>query len=57
MKLFVKHMIGPRCIIKEDGQKIYDEIHGPLKEGETVTLDFGGFSFFQLRYRSVAEGH
>jgi hypothetical protein len=56
MKLFVKHMIGPRCIIKEDGQKIYDEIHGPLKEGETVTLDFGGVNQFASPFFNFAIG-
>ncbi len=46
MKLSIKDKIGPRCIIKEDGQKIYVEIHGPLKQGETVTLDFNGVTQF-----------
>ena len=36
MRLSIKDQIGPRCIIKEDGQKIYDAIHGALQNGETV---------------------
>ncbi|MBW1741749.1 MAG: hypothetical protein JRJ42_11600 [Deltaproteobacteria bacterium] len=32
MKIIIKDEIGPRCIIKEDGQKIYERIHTPLKE-------------------------
>jgi len=39
-------MIGPRCIIKEDGQKIFDEIFEPMKRGEIVILDFDGVSQF-----------
>lgn len=56
MKLFIKDRIGPRCIIKEDGQKIYDEIHGPLKNGETVTLDFEGVNQFASPFFNFAIG-
>jgi len=42
MNLSVKEKIGQRCIIKENGQKLYDTIYGPLKRGENVTLDFHG---------------
>ena len=56
MKLTIKDKIGPRCIIKEDGQKIYDEIHGPLKNGETVTLDFNGVSQFASPFFNFAIG-
>lgn len=56
MKLFIKDKIGPRCIIKEDGQKVYDEIHGPLKNGESVTLDFGGVSQFASPFFNFAIG-
>ncbi len=32
MKITVKDMIGPRCIIQEDGQRIYEAIHAvPIK--------------------------
>ncbi len=56
MKLTIKDKIGPRCIIKEDGQKIYDEIHGHLKNGETVTLDFNGVSQFASPFFNFAIG-
>jgi len=56
MKLSIKDKIGLRCIIKEDGQKIYDEIHGPLKNGETVTLDFSGVSQFASPFFNFAIG-
>ena len=48
MKLSIKDQIGPRCIIKEDGQNIYDAIHRALQNGETVTFDFEGMSQFVL---------
>ena len=47
MKLFIRERIGPRCIIKEDGQKIYDTIYGPLRSGELITLDFEGVKDFE----------
>ena len=56
MKLSVKDKIGPRCIIKEDGQKVYDEIHESLKRGETVTLDFGGVNQFASPFFNFAIG-
>ena len=34
MKLSIKEWVGPRCIINEDGQKIYEVIHGLLKRGD-----------------------
>ena len=56
MKLSIKDKIGPRCIIKEDGQKVFDEIFGPLKNGETVTLDFTGVSQFASPFFNFAIG-
>ncbi len=56
MKIVIKDEIGPRCIIKEDGQKIYDRIHEPLKAGETVTLDFGGVAQFASPFFNFAIG-
>lgn len=56
MKLTIKDKIGPRCIIKEDGQKIYNEIHGLLKNGETVTLDFNEVSQFASPFFNFAIG-
>jgi hypothetical protein len=56
MKLSIKDKIGPRCIIKEDGQKIYNEIHGSLKNGEPVTLDFNGVSQFASPFFNFAIG-
>jgi hypothetical protein len=56
MKISIKDKIGPRCIIKEDGQKVYDEIHGPLKNSKTVTLDFNGVTQFASPFFNFAIG-
>lgn len=56
MKLFIKNQVGPRCIIKEDGQKVYDAIHEALRNGETVTLDFAGVSQFASPFFNFAIG-
>jgi len=56
MKLSIRDKIGPRCIIKEDGQNIYDQIHGSLKNGETVTLDFEGVNQFASPFFNFAIG-
>jgi hypothetical protein len=56
MILSIKNQIGPRCIIMEDGQRIYEIIHGPLKKGETVTLDFEGVRQFASPFFNFAIG-
>lgn len=56
MKISIKEKIGPRCIIKEDGQKIYDAIHEVLQKGETVTLDFKDVSQFASPFFNFAIG-
>ena len=56
MKIMVKEMIGPRCIIKEDGQKVFDHIHGPLKARKTMTLDFDGVTQFASPFFNFAVG-
>ena len=56
MRVNIKDKIGPRCIIKEDGQKIYDDIRQPLINGETVALDFAGVSQFASPFFNFAVG-
>ena len=56
MRLSIENEIGIRCIIKEDGQKIYEAIHEPLKRGETVTLDFNGVTQFASPFFNFAVG-
>lgn len=56
MKLSIKEKIGPRCIIMEDGQKIFHEVFEPMKRGESVTLDFEGVSQFASPFFNFAIG-
>lgn len=56
MKLAIKDMIGSRCIIKEDGQKVFDAIHDLLKNGEKITLDFDGVTQFASPFFNFAIG-
>ncbi|MBF0497610.1 MAG: STAS-like domain-containing protein [Deltaproteobacteria bacterium] len=56
MRLSIKDKIGQRCIIKDDGQKIYDAIIESLKQGETVTLDFDGVTQFASPFFNYAIG-
>ena len=56
MKILVKDQIGPRCIIKEDGQKIFDAIHEALKKGESIILDFNDVTQFASTFFNFAIG-
>ena len=56
MEIIIKDVIGPRCIIKEDGQKIYEKIHERLTKAETVTLDFDGVAQFASPFFNFAIG-
>lgn len=56
MKLIIKETIGSRCIVKEDGQRVYDAIHDSLGQGETVILDFSGISQFASPFFNFAIG-
>jgi len=57
MKISVKNVInGPRCITKEDGQKIFNLIHHLLKNKDRVTLDFGGITQFASPFFNFAIG-
>ena len=56
MKLSIRELIGSRCIIKEDGQKIYEAIHGTLQRNEPVILDFEGVNQFASPFFNFAVG-
>ena len=56
MHLTIKDIIGPRCIVKEDGQRVYDRIHDTLKKKEPVTLDFSGVTQFASPFFNFAIG-
>ena len=56
MKIMIKDFIGPRCIIKEDGQKVYDAIHTPLLQSEKIELNFENVEQFASPFFNFAIG-
>ena len=56
MIVTIKDMIGQRCIVKEDGQRVYNAIHNVLKQGEAVVLNFEGVSQFASPFFNFAIG-
>jgi hypothetical protein len=56
MRVAIKDMTGTRCIVKEDGQRVYDTIHNALKQGESVILDFESVSQFASPFFNFAIG-
>ena len=56
MEISVKDRIGVRCIVEEDGQKIYEEVRSPLDSGERVVLDFAGIEQFASPFLNFAIG-
>lgn len=52
----VREQIGPRAIVKEDGQKVYEAIHPTLAKGARATLDFEGVSQFASPFFNYAIG-
>ena len=57
MKLNVKDIVGNDCcIIRADGQKIYDHIHPTLQGGEDVILDFAGVNHYASPFFTHAVG-
>ncbi len=56
MEVKIRNLIGPRCITKDDGQRVYEAIHSELKNGQTVTLDFEGAKQFASPFFNFAVG-
>ena len=56
MKLNIREMIGIRCIIKDDGQRVYEAIYPSLQKGESVILDFTGVTQFASPFFNFAIG-
>jgi len=56
VKLEIAKLVGPHCITQNDGQKVFNEISGPLKGGESVELDFTGTKAFASPFFNFAAG-
>lgn len=56
MNISIIDRIGPRCMVSDDGQRVYSEILDPLKRGEDVVLDFNGVRQFASPFFNFAIG-
>ncbi len=56
MNILVKEYIGPRCILKEDGQKLHDKIVSLFKAGDEVTLNFINVKMFASPFFNYSIG-
>lgn len=56
MNIRIKESVGPRCIVKDDGQHVYDMIHEAIKNGENVSLDFSEVTQFAFPFFNFAIG-
>ncbi|CAG1020967.1 hypothetical protein MTYM_00660 [Methylococcales bacterium] len=56
MKIKVKELVGENAMTLDDGEAIYNRIHGPLVEGQTVELDFEGVEVFSSPFFNAGVG-
>ncbi|MGJ7708488.1 STAS-like domain-containing protein [Escherichia coli] len=56
MRILIKEFIGPRCILKDDGQKLFEEISKQFLSKEEVTLDFSNVKMFASPFFNYSIG-
>ncbi|MBX3648730.1 MAG: STAS-like domain-containing protein [Rhodocyclaceae bacterium] len=56
MHINVKELVGENAMTLDDGEAIYARIHAPLKQGETVELDFDGVQVFASPFFNAGIG-
>lgn len=56
MQISIHEEIGTRCLIKEDGQKIYNLINPVLNDGQPVILDFSNVTQFASPFFNFSIG-
>lgn len=56
MRINVRKWVGENAITPDDGQAIFNLIHGPLQKGETVELDFEGVDVFASPFFNASVG-
>lgn len=56
MHISIKEFIGPRCILKDDGQKLYDKIVPYLNDKTHVFLDFSNVKMFASPFFNYSIG-
>ncbi|WP_120508462.1 STAS-like domain-containing protein [Rahnella bruchi] len=56
MRILIKEFIGPRCILKDDGQKLFDKISSLLDSKSEVILDFSNVRMFASPFFNYSIG-
>ena len=56
MQIKVREWVGENAMTQEDGKVVYDRIHDPLRQGETVELDFEGVDVFASPFFNASVG-
>jgi hypothetical protein len=56
MYIKVKELVGENAMTLDDGKAIFDRIHDPLAQGETVELDFEGVEVFASPFFNAGVG-
>lgn len=56
MRIKVREWVGENAMTQEDGKAVYDLIHDPLRQGETVELDFEGVDVFASPFFNASVG-
>ncbi|HCM6912315.1 STAS-like domain-containing protein [Klebsiella aerogenes] len=56
MRIIIKELIGPRCILKEDGQRLYDTVAPYLSDKKDVILDFANVKMFASPFFNYSIG-
>jgi len=56
VKLSISNLFEDSCLTIDDGNKLYELIHGPLSAGESVELVFAGVRFFATPFFNASIG-
>ena len=56
MQINVREWVGENAMTQDDGKAVYDLIHDPLRQGETVELDFEGVDVFASPFFNASVG-
>ena len=56
MRINVRESVGENAVTQDDGQVIYNLIHDPLRQGQTVELDFEGVDVFASSFFNASVG-
>ena len=52
----VRDRCGPHCVAPDEGERLFDEVLGAMREGKLVSLDFSGVETITSAFLNVAIG-